>query len=670
MALTQEARARLEPDAAQIIGRYPQAAVGAAAAAAPGAGRGGLRLRATASSSAPSSSGWPRPRSPRWPPSTPCTSGGRSASYHVGVCTNSLCAVMGGDAIFADLQEHLGIGNDETTADGKVSLEHLECNAACDYAPVDDGQLGVLRQHDPAVGQGPGRRAARRAPTSRRPAARRGCAPGSRPRGSWPASPTTRPPAATRPARPAWPACGWPRSRAGRPTMTTATGPDAAQGAPRDHGADPRADRALGRGRTPSRWRPTGATAATRRCPRPWPWSPTQVIQTLKDSVLRGRGGAGFPTGREVGLHPAGRRQAALPGGQRRRVRAGRLQGHAHAAGQPAGADRGHHHRRLRDPGRAGLHLRARRGAARDPAAAPRRRRGHGRRATWAPTSWAPGSTWTSSCTPARAPTSAARRRRCSTRWRASAASPGSSPRSRRWPGLYACPTVVNNVESIATVPYILKHGARRTSPPAAPSGPRASGSSRCPATSPRPGQYEAPLGTTLRELLDLAGGIRAGHRLKFWTPGGSSTPLFTDEHLDVPLDYESVAKAGLDAGHPVGAALRRDHLRGPRRAAVDRVLRARVVRQVHARAGRAATGWSSCWSGWSTARAARPTWTSCWTSASNITGRAFCALGDSIQAPVESSIKYFRDEYLEHQRQGGCPFDPAASTLFAMESA
>jgi NADH-quinone oxidoreductase subunit E len=56
--------------------------------------------------------------------------------YHVGVCTNALCAVMGGDAIFADLQDHLGIGNDQTTPDGKVSLEHLECNAACDYAPV------------------------------------------------------------------------------------------------------------------------------------------------------------------------------------------------------------------------------------------------------------------------------------------------------------------------------------------------------------------------------------------------------------------------------------------------------------------------------------------------------------------------------------------------------
>ena len=56
--------------------------------------------------------------------------------YHVGVCTNALCAVMGGDAIFADLKEHLDVGNDQTTADGKVSLEHLECNAACDYAPV------------------------------------------------------------------------------------------------------------------------------------------------------------------------------------------------------------------------------------------------------------------------------------------------------------------------------------------------------------------------------------------------------------------------------------------------------------------------------------------------------------------------------------------------------
>jgi NADH-quinone oxidoreductase subunit E len=56
--------------------------------------------------------------------------------YHVGVCINTLCAVMGGDAIYDSVSEHLGIDNHETTKDGKVSLEKIECNAACDYAPV------------------------------------------------------------------------------------------------------------------------------------------------------------------------------------------------------------------------------------------------------------------------------------------------------------------------------------------------------------------------------------------------------------------------------------------------------------------------------------------------------------------------------------------------------
>ncbi|KIF68510.1 NADH dehydrogenase [Streptomyces sp. AcH 505] len=59
-----------------------------------------------------------------------------SGDYQVGVCTNTLCAVMGGDAIFDELKQHLGVGNDETTEDGKVTLEHIECNAACDFAPV------------------------------------------------------------------------------------------------------------------------------------------------------------------------------------------------------------------------------------------------------------------------------------------------------------------------------------------------------------------------------------------------------------------------------------------------------------------------------------------------------------------------------------------------------
>ncbi|WP_043651744.1 NADH-quinone oxidoreductase subunit NuoE [Nocardia thailandica] len=59
-----------------------------------------------------------------------------TGDYHVGVCTNTLCAVMGGDAVYEALQQYLGVGHGETTPDGKVTLEHIECNAACDYAPV------------------------------------------------------------------------------------------------------------------------------------------------------------------------------------------------------------------------------------------------------------------------------------------------------------------------------------------------------------------------------------------------------------------------------------------------------------------------------------------------------------------------------------------------------
>ena len=70
--------------------------------------------------------------------------------YHVGVCTNTLCAVMGGDLIFERLQEHLEIGNDETTEDGRITLEHVECNAACDYAPVMMVNWEFMDNMDPA----------------------------------------------------------------------------------------------------------------------------------------------------------------------------------------------------------------------------------------------------------------------------------------------------------------------------------------------------------------------------------------------------------------------------------------------------------------------------------------------------------------------------------------
>ena len=234
--------------------------------------------------------------------------------------------------------------------------------------------------------------------------------------------------------------------------------------------------------------------------------------------------------------------------------------------------------------------------------------------------------------------------------------------------GLYACPTVVNNVESISSVPWILKFGAADF----AQIGTERSKGFGIFSLSGHvtvPGQYEAPLGTTLRELLDLAGGMRAGHRLKFWTPGGSSTPLFTDEHLDVPLDYESVAKAGSMLG------TRSIQLFDDTTCVVRVALR-----------------WSQFYEHESCGKCTPCREGSYWVVqilealedgtgsesdlaklidiCDNITGRAFCALGDSIQAPIVSSIRFFRDEYLEHLRIGGCPFDPARSALFTMEPA
>jgi NADH-quinone oxidoreductase subunit E len=135
MALSQEVRARLEPDAAQIIARYPQSRsallplLHLVQAEEGYLTEDGLEFcadqlgLAKAEVTAVASFYTMYKHHP-------------VGDYHVGVCTNSLCAVMGGDAILADLHEHLGVGDDEPTPDGKVSVEHLECNAACDYAPV------------------------------------------------------------------------------------------------------------------------------------------------------------------------------------------------------------------------------------------------------------------------------------------------------------------------------------------------------------------------------------------------------------------------------------------------------------------------------------------------------------------------------------------------------
>ncbi len=230
--------------------------------------------------------------------------------------------------------------------------------------------------------------------------------------------------------------------------------------------------------------------------------------------------------------------------------------------------------------------------------------------------------------------------------------------------GLYACPTVVNNVESIASVPSILRHGAAAF---AALGTERSKGFGIFSLTGhvTTPGQYEAPLGVTLRELLDLAGGVRAGHALKFWTPGGSSTPIFTDEHLDVPLDFEGVGAAGSMLG------TRALQIFDDTTCVIRATLRWTEFYQ-HESCGkctpcREGTYWmvrvlDRLDRGQGTDEDLDKLLDIC----DNIAGRAFCAFGDGAVSPVVSSIKYFRDEFIEHFKRGGCPFDPAASTAWA----
>jgi NADH-quinone oxidoreductase subunit F len=230
--------------------------------------------------------------------------------------------------------------------------------------------------------------------------------------------------------------------------------------------------------------------------------------------------------------------------------------------------------------------------------------------------------------------------------------------------GLYACPTVVNNVESIASVPFIVAHGADAF---AALGTERSKGFGIFSLTGhvTTPGQYEAPLGVTLRELLDLAGGVRAGHTLKFWTPGGSSTPIFTDEHLDVPLDFEGVGKAGSMLG------TRALQIFDETTCVVRATLRWTEFYQ-HESCGkctpcREGTFWmvrvlDRLDRGEGTDEDLDKLLDIC----DNILGRAFCAFGDGAVSPVVSSIKYFRDEFIEHAKRGGCPFDPAAATAWA----
>ena len=231
--------------------------------------------------------------------------------------------------------------------------------------------------------------------------------------------------------------------------------------------------------------------------------------------------------------------------------------------------------------------------------------------------------------------------------------------------GLYARPTVVNNVETIASVPGIMRGGAGWFS---AMGTERSKGHGLFSLSGhvERPGQYEAPLGITLRELLDMAGGVRNGHQLKFWTPGGSSTPLLTAEHLDVPLDYESVGAAKSMLG-----------------------TRALQIFDETVSVVRAVTRWLEFYKHESCGKCTPCREGTYWLVAvlkrleagkgapgdiellldlcDNILGRAFCALGDGATSPITSAVQYFREEFEAGMHTpADVLFPPEKSSLFA----
>ena len=233
--------------------------------------------------------------------------------------------------------------------------------------------------------------------------------------------------------------------------------------------------------------------------------------------------------------------------------------------------------------------------------------------------------------------------------------------------GLYARPTVVNNVESIASIPPILMRGADWF---ADMGTERSSGFGIFSLSGhvTRPGQYEAPLGITLRELLAMAGGMRGGKKLKFWTPGGSSTPMFTDAHLDVPLDFESVAAAGSMLG-----------------------TRALQIFDETVSVVRAVSRWTDFYAHESCGKCTPCREGTFWLKqimerlehgkgsqddidklldiCSNIFGRSFCPLADGAVSPITSAVQYFREEFEAGMHTPAAElFPPGASTLFAKE--
>jgi NADH-quinone oxidoreductase subunit F len=230
--------------------------------------------------------------------------------------------------------------------------------------------------------------------------------------------------------------------------------------------------------------------------------------------------------------------------------------------------------------------------------------------------------------------------------------------------GLYGCPTIINNVETLSAVPSIIREGGETY----ANRGTPKNGGTRMLCIAGhinKPGIYEVPLGMNMKKFIyEVAGGIPNGKKLKAVIPGGSSCPLLTADEIDIPMDYDSVAKAGSMLGSG-GMVIMDEHT-----CMVDM---ARRIMHFYAH--------ESC--GWCIPCREGTTWLRKMLErfhagmgrledidmiadlAKNMLGRTFCPLGDAAAMPTISVMKKWRGEFEEHLR-GRCAAKSAASLVGA----
>jgi NADH-quinone oxidoreductase subunit F len=228
--------------------------------------------------------------------------------------------------------------------------------------------------------------------------------------------------------------------------------------------------------------------------------------------------------------------------------------------------------------------------------------------------------------------------------------------------GVYAAPTLINNVETIATVPVLLELGGAEYAKIGVP--PDSSGTRLFSLSGNvvRGGNYELPMGTTLRELIyDLGGGIPDGRELKAIIPGGSSVQVLTADQVDTPLDAGSMAEAGSAIGSAAVIVI------DDRCCMVQLGLRVAQF-YMHESCGkctpcREGTRWMvQILQKIEDGRAEQGELDLLLDVCDRILGKCLCPLGDAAALPIASYVDRFRDEFQEHIDAGGCPFGGASS--------